>query len=768
LRAQRTNAAFAALILVLAAFSGCGQKAGRTEPRNGDGGVPNPFASFRDVPGVTAAEIAAIGALQREREFFTYGRVESIEAFLQENGEYGGFSSLVCEWLTGLFAIPFKPVEDNFTNLIVGLEAHTLDFMGNVTPTEERLNVRKYLMSDPIAERQLKMMRLRGSPPIEQIARERPPVFAFIRNSNNGVMAMESMTPGTYEALIVTSNAEAHEALQNGTADAFVETNNTVDIYYADDVYTELFFPLIFDSVSLTTANPDLAPVISVVDKALRNGAKRYVNYLNRLGFEAFKKERFLSRLNKDQREFLRNPSPVPMVSRYYNYPVGFYNAHEDEWQGIAFDVLAEVSKFTGLTFQVVNDKNTDMGALVEMLDKGKAHLIPDIPFSKSLEGRGALWARNNFLSNQYALLSKTDFPNISLNEIADARIGLITITIPTEMFRSWFPTASNTREYDSDGSAFRALENGEIDLLMSTKNRLLSIINYYELPNYKANFLFNSYESSFAFNKNHDVLRSVIDMALPLIDTNTIVEQWMTKTYDYRAKVAEGRLPWFIGAAVLFLIVLGMILIQFIRGLGARKRLAGLVAVETSTLTAILDGTPDHLFCKDLDRRYTRCNKNMADFHNFPMDKIIGKDDVEAFNLSSEREEQLELIEQKVFEEKHMHVCEETVLSPYGTVQLYETIRAPLVVSGKVTGLVGMARDITRRKAAEETAKKASADAMKAFAEAEAASEAKSRFIANMSHEMRTPMNVIVGLTDLMLEEDAVSGKVKEELKKN
>jgi CheY-like chemotaxis protein/two-component sensor histidine kinase len=57
--------------------------------------------------------------------------------------------------------------------------------------------------------------------------------------------------------------------------------------------------------------------------------------------------------------------------------------------------------------------------------------------------------------------------------------------------------------------------------------------------------------------------------------------------------------------------------------------------------------------------------------------------------------------------------------------------------------------------------------DLRTAIKEAKSASASKSRFVANMSHEMRTPMNVIVGLTDLMLEETAVSAGTKETLKK-
>ncbi|GHU27319.1 hypothetical protein AGMMS50256_06930 [Betaproteobacteria bacterium] len=57
--------------------------------------------------------------------------------------------------------------------------------------------------------------------------------------------------------------------------------------------------------------------------------------------------------------------------------------------------------------------------------------------------------------------------------------------------------------------------------------------------------------------------------------------------------------------------------------------------------------------------------------------------------------------------------------------------------------------------------------DLVRAREEAIASAEAKSNFLANMSHEMRTPLNAIIGLSQLTLDFGDLNGKEKENLEK-
>lgn len=65
---------------------------------------------------------------------------------------------------------------------------------------------------------------------------------------------------------------------------------------------------------------------------------------------------------------------------------------------------------------------------------------------------------------------------------------------------------------------------------------------------------------------------------------------------------------------------------------------------------------------------------------------------------------------------------------------------------AGRVERLIGSAADVTRQNVAER-------ELHRALEDAQAATRAKSKFLATMSHEIRTPMNSVLGMTQLLLD---------------
>ncbi len=93
---------------------------------------------------------------------------------------------------------------------------------------------------------------------------------------------------------------------------------------------------------------------------------------------------------------------------------------------------------------------------------------------------------------------------------------------------------------------------------------------------------------------------------------------------------------------------------------------------------------------------------------------------------------------------EKSLH-WESEIKTAGGEVIWVESIASPLPESANhFTGIIGVTRDISSRK-------KIMFEVQAAKEQAFAANKAKSEFLANMSHEVRTPMNGVLGMLQLM-----------------
>ena len=247
------------------------------------------FTSYLEIPGVTQEEIDAIEAIKAQGKAFTYGMIPCTESFVGADGELTGASVYICAWLSELFDIPFTLSLHPLDELTEKLKTGELDFTGYFMNIPERHDT--FFMTDAIALRPVKYFRLADSEPLPEIREVRVPRYALIEGGATS-RSIEQQAIYDFTPVFIANPSDAYDLMVSGEADAFVGPGimeNSFDAYA--DIVSEFFIPMIYASSSISTQNPELAAFVSVISKALENGALGHVNEMYAKGNGDFSPE---------------------------------------------------------------------------------------------------------------------------------------------------------------------------------------------------------------------------------------------------------------------------------------------------------------------------------------------------------------------------------------------------------------------------------------------------------------------------------------------
>ncbi|MBO9728939.1 MAG: PAS domain S-box protein [Chitinophaga sp.] len=188
------------------------------------------------------------------------------------------------------------------------------------------------------------------------------------------------------------------------------------------------------------------------------------------------------------------------------------------------------------------------------------------------------------------------------------------------------------------------------------------------------------------------------------------------------------------------------------VRDIDKEKRNEDQAMYLQKRLDAIVDYMPAMMFIKDVPGKYLLVNNRFTEMHGVQKKDVIGKTDAE---LPYDWVAKYAALDREVLATKS-RVKVEDIITHNGIDYHFIITKFPLRnAEGEMIGICGIGTDFTEKAkyiiAVEEANK-----------QAQEAINAQEMFLANMSHEIRTPMNGIIGMSNLLMQQQLTTSQLE------